>query len=333
VFWHAHKWYALVPPDVMLRPGEASGVDSPPLDADAAELDALQAELAAPSAARAGQDTEPGLRGRKQPLLPEDFANLEEGLSTNSALIRLPVDNITAFTENLRIGFLPGTTLMVDFPFPAFPDHLGHWAEIMQPTYSVLANGSWKADAASSRGRYVDRIVLPNLRKVPSAWGACPAHGTRSQGVGAGERACLLCAPGLLAAGLQPGVETSSMRGAALARWWVWPQEMNDWFKETLALAVAPGVRRGGAPVPPLIDYHDLDVRAGGTGAAAGRAREGPWGRLMRRPLAGWWRVAAAEHPRVRASLTEVLARPQSFPKLTWLAIENLLVIQDRCGE
>eukprot|EP00198_Chlamydomonas_reinhardtii_P008302 XP_001697639.1 predicted protein [Chlamydomonas reinhardtii] len=151
--------------------------------------------------------------------LNADEYGLEEGLSVNCALIRLPIANATAFTDGLRAGFLPGTTLLVDFPFPAFPDNLGHWLEIMTPTFSVLANGSWRSDARGTRGRFVDRILLPNLRK-----------------------------------------------------------EMNDWFKELLALAVAPGVRRGGSPVPPIIDHTDLDA----------------------------------------------------FPKLSWLAFENLLVIQDR---
>lgn len=44
------------------------------------------------------------------------------------------------------------------------------------------------------------------------------------------------------------------------------PQEVNDWFRELLALAVAPGVRRGGAPVPPIIDHTDLEVRCGELG-------------------------------------------------------------------
>ncbi len=45
------------------------------------------------------------------------------------------------------------------------------------------------------------------------------------------------------------------------------PQEVNDWFREMLALAVAPGVRRGGAPVPPIIDHTDLEVRCGELGS------------------------------------------------------------------
>lgn len=183
-FWHTHKWYALVPSDKTNQSPAHTSSDS----------------------TNSGSEDKTG--------------GLEEGLSVNCPLIRLPVSNISAVTGDLRAGFLPGTTLLVDFPFPAFPDNLGHWAEIMLPTYSVLAggHGEWQK-AAKGRSRFVDRILFTNLRK-----------------------------------------------------------EVNDWFRELLALAVAPGVRRGGAPVPPIIDHTDLEA----------------------------------------------------FPKLSWLAFENLLVIQDR---
>ena len=109
-------------------------------------------------------------------LPPSEMNNktLEEGLSVNTALIRLPVTDPDLFTDNLGMGFLAGTTLLVDFPFPAFPDNNGHWAEIMLPTYSVLANGSW-ADFVGGRSRHVDRVLLPNLRKVrgPTLHGVC----------------------------------------------------------------------------------------------------------------------------------------------------------------
>ncbi|GIL87259.1 hypothetical protein Vretimale_1780 [Volvox reticuliferus] len=203
-YWHAHKWYALVPPDAKLGDGHQSGVLH---NAACAATSGSGADGSYVN--NAGEGDIGGLRS----------SPLEEGLSVNCALINLPVSNISAFTDNMRAGFLPGTTLLVDFPFPAFPDNLGHWAEIMLTTYSVLADGAWRNNTVGNRGRFVDRILLPNLRK-----------------------------------------------------------EMNDWFKEILAVAVSPGVRRGGPPVPSIIDHADLEA----------------------------------------------------FPKLSWLAIENLLVVQDR---
>ena len=38
---------------------------------------------------------------------------------------------------------VPGTTLVLDFPFPAFPDNMGHWVEVLAPAYSVLSRGAW----------------------------------------------------------------------------------------------------------------------------------------------------------------------------------------------
>ncbi|MEW5308350.1 MAG: hypothetical protein WDW38_000318 [Sanguina aurantia] len=76
---------------------------------------------------------------------PDQMENstLEEGLTTNTAIIRLPVSAAPSFASNLRAGYLPGVTLMVDFPFPAFTDHLGHWAEILMPVFSMLSGGGW----------------------------------------------------------------------------------------------------------------------------------------------------------------------------------------------
>lgn len=126
-FWHAHKWYALVPPAAMLKPGEAPGAEG----AKATESGATAAATAAGVEA-AGAGTAAASNGTGQNA---DEYGLEEGLSVNCALIRLPIANATAFTDGLRAGFLPGTTLLVDFPFPAFPDNLGHWLEIMTPTF------------------------------------------------------------------------------------------------------------------------------------------------------------------------------------------------------
>lgn len=121
-------------------------------------------------------------------LPPAEMANrtLEEGLSVNTALIRLPATDADAFTDNLAIGYLPGTTLLIDFPFPAFPDNNGHWAEIMLPTYSVLANASWMA-SLHGRSRFVDRVLLSNMRKVPRRRRGRRSNMWRVGGGGAGR--------------------------------------------------------------------------------------------------------------------------------------------------
>jgi hypothetical protein len=59
-----------------------------------------------------------------------DSATIEEGLSVNVGVTKLPVADIKSFTANFKTCYVPGNTLMVDFPFPAFPDNLGHLAEV-----------------------------------------------------------------------------------------------------------------------------------------------------------------------------------------------------------
>ncbi len=43
-----------------------------------------------------------------------------------------------------QVCHVPGATLHIDFPFPAFADNLGNWGEIMLPTYSALSSPSWR---------------------------------------------------------------------------------------------------------------------------------------------------------------------------------------------
>lgn len=67
--------------------------------------------------------------------------SLEDGLSVNTAVVRMPVKDLTTSSDNLRVGYPPGNTLLVNVPFPAISDSIAHWAEIMLPTYSVLKSG------------------------------------------------------------------------------------------------------------------------------------------------------------------------------------------------
>ena len=39
----------------------------------------------------------------------------------------------------MQAGWVPGVTLMIDMPFPSYPDNFGHWAEALLPVYNVLA--------------------------------------------------------------------------------------------------------------------------------------------------------------------------------------------------
>lgn len=69
----------------------------------------------------------------------------------------------------LQICYVSGVTLHVDIPYPAFPDNLGHWAELMLPTYSVLHESSWTT-LLKGPHQHVNRIFLANLKKHLLDW-------------------------------------------------------------------------------------------------------------------------------------------------------------------
>jgi hypothetical protein len=64
-----------------------------------------------------------------------------------------------------QVCFVPGVTLLIDFPFPAFPDNLGHWAELLLPTYSVFSNPDWRRQIHNpGKNQFIDRLLLLNVR-------------------------------------------------------------------------------------------------------------------------------------------------------------------------
>lgn len=80
----------------------------------------------------------------------------------------MPVRDVRAFYGNLRGAWVAGTTLWVDFPFPALPNHLGHWMETLAPLYSHLAAGAWReaADAAADAADAVGGGGAPHVRTL-----------------------------------------------------------------------------------------------------------------------------------------------------------------------
>lgn len=55
-------------------------------------------------------------------------------------------------------------TLFIDFPFPAFPDNLGHWAELLLPLYSALSSKQLQQHLQGNH-EYIDRLLLLNVRQ------------------------------------------------------------------------------------------------------------------------------------------------------------------------
>ena len=64
----------------------------------------------------------------------------------------------------MQTGWWGGNTLLVDFPFPAFPDNMGHWAEVLLPVYSTLLTGAWRKHVQGT-SHHIDRLLLINVRR------------------------------------------------------------------------------------------------------------------------------------------------------------------------
>ncbi|WIA40763.1 hypothetical protein OEZ86_004443 [Tetradesmus obliquus] len=90
-------------------------------------------------------------------------SSIDEGVASNTMLVKLPTTDSKAFQENLKVCYVPGVTLYVDFPFPAFPDNLGHWAELLLPLHSALSSSSW-AQHLQGGHKHIDRLLLGNVR-------------------------------------------------------------------------------------------------------------------------------------------------------------------------
>ena len=67
-------------------------------------------------------------------------------------------------SSTVQTGWWGGNTLLIDFPFPAFPESMGHWAEVLLPVYSALVTGAWKQHVQGP-SRHIDRLLLSNVRQ------------------------------------------------------------------------------------------------------------------------------------------------------------------------
>lgn len=89
--------------------------------------------------------------GKFMAVTPVDVpSNVSCGLSVNQRILEVPALDGAQFVDNLQAAWVPGNTLAIDFPFPAFPTNSGHWAELMLPLFSVLQNVTWAQDTKGS---------------------------------------------------------------------------------------------------------------------------------------------------------------------------------------
>ncbi|DBA71209.1 TPA: hypothetical protein ACH3X2_011604 [Trebouxia sp. C0005] len=89
---------------------------------------------------------------------------IKADITLNMMLIEMPVAKAEQFYQHVQTGWWGGNTLLIDFPFPAFPESMGHWAEVLLPVYSALVTGAWKQHVQGP-SRHIDRLLLSNVRR------------------------------------------------------------------------------------------------------------------------------------------------------------------------
>ncbi|KAK9799429.1 hypothetical protein WJX73_010108 [Symbiochloris irregularis] len=91
--------------------------------------------------------------------------SIKHEVTQNTAMVELPVQKADSFYQNLKAGQVAGSTLLIDFPFPAFPDNMGHWAEVLAPAYSCLSLKRWTKHLPAGSSPRLDAILLINLSR------------------------------------------------------------------------------------------------------------------------------------------------------------------------
>lgn len=89
---------------------------------------------------------------------------IKADITLNMMLIEMPVAKAEEFHQHVQTGWWGGNTLLIDFPFPAFPESMGHWAEVLLPVYSALVTGAWKQHVQGP-STHIDRLLLSNVRR------------------------------------------------------------------------------------------------------------------------------------------------------------------------
>ena len=106
------------------------------------------------------------------PQYQTDFTDLQ--WSQNVGVTRLPLADPPAFFRGVEAGWVAGTVLWLDFPFPALSGNMAHWAELLLPVYSALRSGAWKAAVPEGGdAHYVRAVLFPSLGRDSLQVGVC----------------------------------------------------------------------------------------------------------------------------------------------------------------
>lgn len=130
-----------------------------------------------------------------------------------------PVSGTTASHTELRLstqaGWVPGVTLMIDMPFPSYPDNFGHWAEALLPVYNVLAQVRRRFTLSTRRCALSECLAACVLASAPQdAKEQCGSPCALAQQSARGTRfLCLLPADWTYLRGCAGGVEAEPAGG------------------------------------------------------------------------------------------------------------------------
>ena len=58
---------------------------------------------------------------------------------------------------------LEGTSIVIDFPLPAFPQSMGHWTEVMAPIFCMLSSTEWQQ---ATSGAPLRNLIFANLARA-----------------------------------------------------------------------------------------------------------------------------------------------------------------------
>eukprot|EP00892_Ulva_mutabilis_P000815 jgi/Ulvmu1/10734/UM068_0022.1 len=98
-------------------------------------------------------------------LIPDPAStNISSQIGLNTPTVYFPTVDADVFLSNVRTAWLPGTTLAIDFVYPAYPNNHGHWTEALFPMLKPLMEGKW-SDHVQGDGEgspELDRIFLLN---------------------------------------------------------------------------------------------------------------------------------------------------------------------------
>ncbi|PSC75577.1 hypothetical protein C2E20_1509 [Micractinium conductrix] len=181
--------------------------------------------------------------------------NPDVPFSQNIAAGKLPFADPSLHFHNIQAGVLRGTCLWIDFPFPAFPENMGHWAEVLLPVYSALVEGAWAQRPPQASGNDWNATAAGGGADGGASEGGASGAGgssgsegsgaSSSEGSSGGGGGGLSEADAVLSAVIFPNLRREQVKGLT-------------WVMDMLKLTLKPGLR--GRAMPRVLFFDELEA-------------------------------------------------------------------------